>query len=90
MRSTKNTDRGRATTCSIKAWEGSVWRLSGDLSTQQFSTLATCTYGMIQGFGLPQYANYSLTQHLSDLVIQYIDSTIQQDEYDETEIQDSD
>lgn len=33
MRSTKNTDRGRATTCSIKAWEGSVWRLSGDLST---------------------------------------------------------
>ena len=55
-----------------------VCELSKNLSTQQLSAVTSCTSGMIQGFRLPRYANYSLTQHLSDPPILYIDSTIQQ------------
>lgn len=54
-----------------------VCELSNNLSTQQLSAVTSCTYGMIQGFRLARYANYSLTQHLSDPPILYIDSTIQ-------------
>lgn len=79
MRSTKNTAEAEHHMQHL-ARKG-VCELRGDLSTQQLSAVASCTSGMIQGFRLPQYANCSLTQHLSDPVILYSDNTIQQVEH---------
>lgn len=87
MRSTKNTVKVEHHMQHL-ARKG-VLELRRDLSTQQLSTVTTCTSGMIQGFRLPQYANYCLTQQLSDPVILFRDKTIQQVKHIESEIHDS-